>query len=221
VTTRVLIADDQSMVRHGFRIIVDSEEDLEVVAEAADGEQAVSSSARFNPDVVLMDIRMPNMDGLEATRRILDATPGTRVLVLTTFDLDDYVYEALRIGASGFLLKNSSPEDLIRAIRAVARGEGMLDPAITHRVIERFANTATATPETVNLLNELSVREQEVLELIARGQSNQEIADGLFLSLSTVKSHVTALLAKLELRDRTQAVIFAYETGLVAPGDAR
>jgi DNA-binding NarL/FixJ family response regulator len=211
----VLIADDQAMIRRGFRMIVQGEPDMEVVAEAPDGEHAIAAARRFQPDVVLMDIRMPRVDGLAATREILAAGGATRVLILTTFDLDEYVYEALRAGASAFLLKNSSPEDLIEAIRVVARGDALLDPAITRRVIEAFARERAldAAP-----LEDLTPREREVLEQLARGRSNAEIAATLYMGTGTVKTHVAAILAKLGLRDRTQAAILAYETGLVRPG---
>jgi DNA-binding NarL/FixJ family response regulator len=215
VSIRVLIADDQAMVRHGFRMIVQGEPDMEVVAEAPDGEHAVASARRFTPDVVLMDIRMPRLDGLAATREILAVGAATRVLILTTFDLDEYVYDALRAGASGFLLKNAPPEELVEAIRIVARGDALLDPAITRRVIEAFAREPVVDAAR---LDELTPREREVLVLLARGLSNAEIASELFVGAGTVKTHVAAILAKLGLRDRTQAAIMAYESGLVRPG---
>jgi DNA-binding NarL/FixJ family response regulator len=215
MTTRVLIADDQSMVRHGFRMIIDAEPDLEVVAEAADGEQACAACGRFTPHVVLMDIRMPMVDGLEATRRILAGDDPPRVIILTTFDVDEYVFESLRAGASGFLLKNSSPEQLVQAIRLVARGEALLDPGVTRRVIERFSEWGGRQGEAPAELEELTAREREVLELIARGLSNAEIAERLVVAPGTVKTHVAKVLSKLGLRDRTQAVVFAYEHGLV------
>jgi DNA-binding NarL/FixJ family response regulator len=215
MTIRVLIADDQAMVRHGFRMIVQGEPDMEVVAEAPDGEHAVAAVRRFAPDDVLMDIRMPRLDGLAATREILAAPAAPRVLILTTFDLDEYVYEALRAGAAGFLLKNAPPEDLIDAIRIVARGDALLDPAVTRRVIEAFASEPAVA---VAPLDELTPREREVLVLLARGLSNAEIAGELYLGAGTVKTHVGAILAKLGLRDRTQAAILAYESGLVRPG---
>jgi DNA-binding NarL/FixJ family response regulator len=217
VSIRVLIADDQAMVRHGFRMIVNGEPDMEVVAEAPDGEHAVAGVRRFAPDVVLMDIRMPRLDGLTATRSILADADAPRVLVLTTFDLDEYVYEALRAGASGFLLKNSSPEDLIDAIRVVARGDALLDPAVTRRVIESFASGPASSAVS---LEALTPRERDVLVLVARGLSNAEIAAELLLGTGTIKTHVAAILAKLGLRDRTQAAILAYECGLVRPGRA-
>jgi DNA-binding NarL/FixJ family response regulator len=214
--TRVLIADDQSMVRRGFRMILESEPGIEVVAEAADGEQAVVAWRRFAPDVVLMDVRMPGVDGLQATRSILATQTSTRVIILTTFDLDEYVFEALRVGASGFLLKNSSPEQLIHAVGVVARGDALLDPAVTRGVIERFARTAD--PPTGDL-EQLTAREREVLKLVAGGLTNSEIGATLVISQGTVKTHVANVLAKLGCRDRTQAVVLAYETGLVQPGE--
>ncbi len=216
---RVMIADDQAMVRRGFRLIVDSEPDMQVVAEAIDGEQAVDRARRLAPDVVLMDIRMPRVDGLEAARRILADGDGVRILILTTFDLDEHLHEALRIGASGFLLKNASPEDLVNAVRVVARGEALLDPAVTRRVIERFATAQPARGDDLQRLDALTARENEVLVLIARGLANAEIAERLVVSPSTVKNHVASILMKLGLRDRTQAVAFAYEAGLVRPGE--
>jgi DNA-binding NarL/FixJ family response regulator len=215
VSIKVVIADDQAMIRHGFRMIVNGEPDMEVVAEAPDGEHAVAAARRFAPDVVLMDIRMPRLDGLAATRELLAATEPPRVLILTTFDLDEYVYEALRAGASGFLLKNAPPEDLVEAIRVVARGDALLDPAVTRRVIEAFAGEARVDAAP---LEELTPREREVLGMVARGLTNAEIAAELFLGTGTVKTHVAAILAKLGLRDRTQAAILAYESGLVRPG---
>jgi DNA-binding NarL/FixJ family response regulator len=215
MTTRVLIADDQSMVRHGFRMIIEAEPDLEVVAEAADGEQALAACRRFAPHVVLMDIRMPVVDGLEATRRILAAADAPRVIILTTFDVDEYVFESLRAGASGFLLKNSSPEQLVQAIRLVARGDALLDPGVTRRIIERFSEWGGGRDESPVALQELTPREHEVLELVARGLSNAEIAERLVVAPGTVKTHVAKVLSKLGLRDRIQAVVFAYEHGLV------
>ena len=219
---RVLIADDQALVRAGFRMILDAEEDLDVVGEASDGAEAVEQTRRLDPDVVLMDIRMPELDGIEATRRVIAAggDQPARVLMLTTFDLNEYVYEALRAGASGFLLKDVPPEELAAGIRVVARGDALLAPAITKRLIEQFARAAppsTASPQIALL----TPREREVLTLVARGLSNREIADELVLSEATVKTHVKRVLAKLEVRDRVQAVVVAYEAGLVAPGDAR
>jgi DNA-binding NarL/FixJ family response regulator len=202
------------MVRHGFRMIVDAEEDLEVVAEAADGEQALAACARFAPHVVLMDIRMPVVDGLEATRRVLATDDPPRVIILTTFDIDEYVFESLRAGASGFLLKNSSPEQLVQAVRLVARGEALLDPGVTRRIIERFSEWGSREAEPPPALGELTAREREVLELIAEGLSNAEIAERLVVAPGTVKTHVARVLSKLGLRDRIQAVVFAYEHGL-------
>ena len=206
---RAVIADDQSMVRHGFRVILESEPAIEVVAEAADGEQAVAAWRRFAPDVVLMDVRMPGMDGLEAAREILATDTATRVIILTTFDLDEYVFKSLRAGASGFLLKNASPEQLIQAVLIVARGDALLDPAVTRGVIERFARVSE--PAASDQLDELTDREREVLVLVARGRTNAEIADELVVALGTVKTHVASILAKLGVRDRVQAVIFAFE----------
>ena len=214
MTTRVLIADDQSMVRHGFRMILDAEPDLEVVAEAADGEQALAACGRFEPHVVLMDIRMPVVDGLEATRRILSSEEAPRVIILTTFDLDEYVFESLRVGASGFLLKNSPPEQLIQAVRLAARGDALLDPGVTRRIIERFSEWGAREAEVPAGLDELTPREREVLELVAQGLSNAEIAERLVVAPGTVKTHVARVLSKLGLRDRIQAVVFAYEHGI-------
>jgi DNA-binding NarL/FixJ family response regulator len=212
VTIRVLVADDQSMVRAGFRMLLTGEEDIEVVAEASNGLEAIDKAARFDPTVVLMDIRMPELDGLEATRRILAADDAARVLVLTTFDLDEYVYEALAAGASGFVLKDDPPEQLIAAIRTVAAGEALLSPAVTRRVIKRF--TRLQRPAPPKGLDELSEREREVFRLIADGLSNAEIGQQLFISETTVKTHVTHILQKLDLRDRVQAVVLAYQTGV-------
>jgi DNA-binding NarL/FixJ family response regulator len=214
--TRILIADDQSMVRQGFRMILESEPGLEVVAEAGDGEQAVAAWRRFAPDVVLMDVRMPGMDGLQATRAILESGTGSRVIILTTFDVDEYVFEALRAGASGFLLKNASPEQLIQAVTVVARGEALLDPAVTRGVIERFAGTLD--PPSADL-DVLTARERQVLILVARGLTNAEIGDALVVAPGTVKAHVANVLSKLGCRDRTQAVVLAYELGVVRPGE--
>ena len=211
MTIRVLVADDQAMVRAGFRMVLGGEEDIDVVAEAGNGREAVERAARFHPDVVLMDIRMPEVDGLEATRRILAADRAARVLILTTFDLDEYIYEALAIGASGFVLKDDPPEQLIAAIRTVAAGDALLSPTITKRVIKAFSRVPRPTPSKV--LDELSDRERAVFRLIARGLSNGEIGRELFISETTVKTHVTHILQKLNLRDRVQAVVFAYRTG--------
>ncbi|MGW7528660.1 response regulator [Streptomyces sp. NPDC054783] len=214
---RVLIADDQTLIRTGFRLILTAR-GIEVVGEAADGAEAVSAARELRPDVVLMDIRMPGMDGLEATRRILEQTPGCRVLMLTTFDLDRYVYEAISLGASGFLLKDVTPEHLAAAVRLVGTGDALLAPQITRRLVERYAAEAERTPEAVPAdLTALTPREREVLTLLGRGLSNTELAAELTLSEATVKSHVARIFAKLGLRDRAQAVVVAYETGLVAP----
>jgi len=210
---RVLIADDQSMVRAGFRMLLSGEEDIEVVAEARDGLEAVGKAARFDPTVILMDIRMPELDGLEATRRIIAANDGARILILTTFGLDEYVYEALRAGASGFVLKDDPPEQLIEAVRTVAAGDALLSPAITKRVINQF--TRIPRHEPPKELDELTAREQDILRLIAKGLSNAEIGTELYISETTVKTHVTHILQKLGLRDRVQAVVLAYQTGLV------
>jgi DNA-binding NarL/FixJ family response regulator len=212
VTIRVLIADDQSMVRAGFRMLLSGEEDIEVVGEAGNGTEAVASAARLHPSVILMDIRMPELDGLEATRRILGADPEARVLILTTFDLDEYVYEALRAGASGFVLKDDPPEQLIAAVRTVATGDALLSPAITKRVIKEFVRIPRSAPPQE--LDELSSREVDVFRLMARGLSNLEIGLELFISETTVKTHVTHILQKLHLRDRVQAVVLAHQTGL-------
>jgi DNA-binding NarL/FixJ family response regulator len=215
MSVRVLVADDQSMVRAGFRMLLSGQEDIEVVAEASNGLEAIEKAARFDPDVVLMDIRMPELDGLEATRRILAADGTTRVLVLTTFDLDEYVYEALRAGASGFVLKDDPPEQLLAAIRTVAAGDALLSPTVTKRVIEQFARMPRPTPPKE--LEELSARERDVLRLVARGLSNAEIAQELYISETTVKTHVTHLLQKLNLRDRVQVVVLAHQAGLFEP----
>jgi DNA-binding NarL/FixJ family response regulator len=212
MSIRVIVADDQSMVRAGFRMLLSGEPDIEVVAEASNGLEAVGMAERLHPTVVLMDVRMPLLDGLEATRRILAADKVTRVLILTTFDLDDYVYEALRAGASGFVLKDDPPEQLLAAIRIVAGGEALLSPAITKRVIEKF--TRIAHPQPPKELDELTEREVDVFRLIARGLSNAEIGERLYISDATVKTHITHILQKLGLRDRVQAVVLAHETGL-------
>ena len=220
MSIRVLLADDQALVRGGFRAILDAEPDIEVVAEASDGAEVLELAARHRVDVALMDIRMPRLDGIEATRRLLaePRSPPTRVLVLTTFDLDDYVYEALRAGASGFLLKEVLPEQLAPAVRVVAAGEALLAPSITRRLIERFAHGPVPGRQSGTLLKELTPRELEVLRLLARGMSNAEIAQQLIVGEATVKTHVAHVLAKLNLRDRIHAVVFAYESGLVQPG---
>ena len=215
---RVVIADDQTLVRSGFRMILGAA-GIPVVAEAADGAQAVTAVLKHRPDVVLMDIRMPEMDGLEATRRILTARAGDgcRIIILTTFDLDQYVYAALTAGASGFLLKDVTPEQLVAAVRMVRSGDALLAPSITRRLVERFAPQHAAAPSLHRDLSELTPRELEVLQLLARGLSNAELAAHLTLSEATVKTHVARILAKLQLRDRVQAVVLAYETGLAAP----
>jgi DNA-binding NarL/FixJ family response regulator len=222
VSIRVLLADDQELVRTGFRLILEEENDIEVVGEAADGRQAVEQTKLRRPDVVLMDVRMPNVDGLEATRRILDSKRrgGPRVLILTTFDLDEYVYEALRAGASGFLLKDAPADQFASAIRVVAAGESLLAPPITRRLIEELVSTRRHPGELSAELDELTARELEVLKLIARGLSNSEIAEQLVVEQTTVKTHVARVLMKLGLRDRVQAVVFAYEWGVVKPGAA-
>jgi DNA-binding NarL/FixJ family response regulator len=214
---RVVIADDQGMVRAGFRSLLESEPDIEVVGDAADGEQAIAAVRRLRPDVVLMDIRMPGLDGLEATRRLVRDGTTARVLVLTTFDLDEYVFDALRAGASGFLLKDATAEELASAVRLLAQGDALLAPAVTRRVIEAFGQLPARDTAAVERLAELSPREVEVLRLLARGRSNAEIARELVVSEATAKTHVSNVLAKLRLRDRIQAVIFAYESGLVVP----
>jgi DNA-binding NarL/FixJ family response regulator len=217
--TTILLADDDHLVRVGLRAVLDAEDDLSVVAEAADGRQAVALSFEHEPDLVIMDIRMPEMDGLEATREIVRSRLESRVLVLTTFELDEYVYEALQAGASGFLLKRVPPAELIEAVRIVAAGESLVFPAMTRRLIERYS-AARPTKEQARRFDELTEREREVLRLVARGRSNAEIADELYVGHETVKSHVKAVLLKLGVRDRTQAVILAYETGFVTPGES-
>jgi DNA-binding NarL/FixJ family response regulator len=215
----VLIADDQALVRAGFRAILETQPDLNVLGEAVDGRDAVELARRRRPDVVLMDIKMPDLDGLEATRRILaDTQAATAVLILTTFDLDEYVYEALRAGASGFLLKDAPAEQLIAAVRVLAAGEALIAPAITKRLIEQFARTAPRSGPSTAALEALTARELEVLVLIARGLSNREIASALVLSEATVKTHVKRVLAKLDVRDRVHVVVLAYESGLVTRG---
>jgi DNA-binding NarL/FixJ family response regulator len=214
---RVLIADDQALMRTGFRMILDAQPDIEVVGEAIDGTDAIRLYERLVPDVVVMDVRMPTLDGIEATRRLTGFDAPARVLILTTFDLDEYVYEALRAGASGFLLKDRPPEELVAAVRVIAAGEGLLAPSVTRRLIEEFAKRAPS-PSRAELA-ELTDREREVLILIARGLSNGEIARSLYVAETTVKTHVGRILGKLRLRDRAQAVVLAYESGLVQPGD--
>jgi DNA-binding NarL/FixJ family response regulator len=225
---RVLVVDDQALVRAGFRMILEAEPDIDVVGEASDGQEAVDAASRLRPDVVLMDVRMPNVDGVEATARITgcreshDSKPeaAPRVIILTTFDLDDYVYAALRNGASGFLLKDTPPEALVEAIRVVADGEAQLAPSVTRRLIEDVSRRPRATPPDVPGLRELTDRELDVLKLMARGLSNGEIADQLIVGESTVKTHVGRILMKLGVRDRVQAVVLAYECGVVTPGAA-
>jgi DNA-binding NarL/FixJ family response regulator len=222
MTVRVLLADDQAMVRTGFRMILELEDDIEVVGEAADGEQAVAAARRARPDVIVMDVRMPRLDGVAATRRVVEELePPPRVLVVTTFDEDEPVYEALRAGAAGFLLKNAPPEQLVEAVRAVAAGDGLLSPEVTRRVIEEFARRSPppAGPAAV-ALGELTERELEVLRLMARGLSNAEIAQRLVITPGTAKTHVGRILMKLGLGNRVQAVVLAYETGLVRPGES-
>ena len=217
MTVRVVLADDQALIRHGLRLIIDAQPDLEVVGEAANGEQAIDLARRLLPDVLLMDVRMPELDGLAATRRLLDGGFAGRVLVLTTFDLDEYVLEALRAGASGFLLKDAPAEQLIGGIRAVAQGDALLAPSVTRRLIESRLRIDEPPPAAAARLAELTAREREVLELLGHGASNAEIAGRLILGEATVKTHVSRIFAKLGLRDRIHAVVFAYETGLVVP----
>jgi DNA-binding NarL/FixJ family response regulator len=218
VSIRVLLADDQAMVRGGFRMILGSEPDIEVVGEAENGEQAVAAAHRLRPDVALMDIQMPGGDGLQATRRITQAEQlATRVVILTTFERDEYVFEAMQSGASGFLLKNAPPEELIHAVRVVAAGDALLAPSVTRRIIEQFARRPVE-PDVRERLESLTQREREVLVMLARGNSNAELAAELFVTEGTIKTHVSSLLAKLGLRDRVQAVVLAYESGLVRPG---
>ena len=212
----VLIADDQAMVRSGLRLILEAEDDIIVVAEAENGEEGVRLARREKPDVVLMDVRMPVMDGLEATRQITEQVEGTRVIVLTTFDLDDYVYGSLRAGASGFLLKDADGDQLVAAVRVIAAGDALIAPSVTKRLISEFADRPQSTE--VQGLDDLTERELEVLVLVAKGMSNAEIAEALFVSETTVKTHVSHILTKLHLRDRVQAVVAAYESGLATPG---
>jgi DNA-binding NarL/FixJ family response regulator len=212
MTIRVLVADDQSMVRAGFRMLLEGEQDIEVIAEAINGRDAVEKARRLHPTVVLMDIRMPELDGLQATRHILAADDTARILILTTFDLDEYVYEALVAGASGFVLKDEPPEQLIAAIRTVAAGDALLSPTVTKSVIRQFTRIPRPTPPKE--FDELTTREQEVFRLIANGLSNTEIARQLYISDTTVKTHITHILQKLNLRDRVQAVVLAYQTGI-------
>lgn len=217
--TRVVVADDQALLRGGMRAMLEAADDIVVVGEAGDGAEAVEIALRTHPDVVMMDVRMPVLDGIDATRRLLAAGSRARVLVVTTFDLDEYVLRALRAGASGFLLKTAPPERLADAVRAVARGESLLDPVVTQRLIERHLAAAVVDPETQSRLDELTEREAHVLRLLARGVSNAELGRELFITEGTAKTHVTRLLAKLGVRSRVQAVVLAYETGFVRPGE--
>jgi DNA-binding NarL/FixJ family response regulator len=217
MSVRVLLCDDQALVRSGFRMILEAREDIEVVGEAEDGAHAVELAVRRRPDVILMDVRMPRVDGVEATRRLVASGSEARILILTTFDLDEYVYEALRAGASGFLLKDVQPAQLVEAIRVVARGEALLAPSVTRRLLDRFAPSLPGAPDEEPGLSTLTEREREVLSLLATGLSNAELAQRLFLSETTVKTHVSSILRKLGLRDRVQAVVLAYQAGLVRP----
>jgi DNA-binding NarL/FixJ family response regulator len=219
MSIRVLLADDQALVRSGFRMILEARPEIEVVGEAEDGVEAMEATRRLLPDVILMDIRMPNVDGVEATRRLVARGTESRILILTTFDLDEYVYEAIRAGASGFLLKDVRPQELVDAIHVVAKGDALLAPSITRRLLDRFAQQAPEDPaKPPPQLESLTERELEVLKLVAKGWSNAELAEKLFLSETTVKTHVSSVLRKLGLRDRVQAVVLAYEAGLVRPG---
>jgi DNA-binding NarL/FixJ family response regulator len=219
VSVRVLLVDDQALVRSGFRLILETRDDLDVVGEAADGREAVDLARRLKPDVILMDVRMPNVDGVEATRRLAAIGSHARVLILTTFDLDEYVYEALRAGASGFLLKDVQPAQLVDAVRVVAAGEALLAPTVTRRLLDHFADALPSTQARPlpSELARLTERELEILKLLAEGHSNAELAEQLFLSETTVKTHVSSVLRKLGLRDRVQAVVLAYQAGLVRP----
>jgi DNA-binding NarL/FixJ family response regulator len=218
MSTRVLIADDQALLRGGLRMILDAQDDIDVVGEAIDGRDAIEQVRRLQPDVVVMDIRMPAMDGIEATRHLTALEPPAKVLILTMFELDEYVFEALRAGASGFLLKDRPPEELVAAVRIVAAGDALLAPSVTRRLIGEFARRPAAAAPAPALVGELTDREREVLVLMAHGLSNGEIADRLYVAETTVKSHVGRILAKLGLRDRAQAIVLAYESGLVQPG---
>lgn len=217
---RVVLADDQALVRVGMRALIDAEPDIEVVGEAADGQDALNVVASSRPDVVVMDVRMPVLDGLEATRRIASdaALAGVRVLVLTTFEIDEYVFEALRVGAGGFLLKDAEPSEILRAIRVVAAGDSLLSPSVTRRVVETFAHRPAPTAPRPSLLTELTEREREVVSLVGKGLSNDEIAERLFISPATARTHVSRAMLKIDARDRAQLVVFAYETGLTSPG---
>ncbi|HEX3803627.1 MAG TPA: response regulator transcription factor [Solirubrobacteraceae bacterium] len=224
MSTRLLLVDDQELMRMGFRMVIDSQPDLEVVGEASNGREAIQAVERLAPDVLLMDVRMPEMDGVEATRQLVAANTQARVIILTTFDLDEYVYEALHAGASGFLLKDANPGELLSAIRTVAAGDAVIAPSVTRRLLSNFAHRlpspGSRDPGEHARLDQLTTREREVLLLVARSLSNAEIADKLFVSEATVKSHVGRILAKLHLRDRVQIVVFAYETGLVVPANS-
>jgi DNA-binding NarL/FixJ family response regulator len=213
---RVLVVDDQPLVRSGFRMVLEERPDLELAGEASDGAEAVELARELDPDVILMDVRMPNLDGVEATRQLVDSGTRARILVLTTFDLDEYVYAAIRAGASGFLLKDVEPAELVDAIRVVAAGNSLFGPAATERLVERFSQQPS--PDAGRSLDELTEREKEILTLLASGLSNAELAERLFLSETTVKTHVSSILRKLRVRDRVQAVIAAYDAGLVRPG---
>ena len=217
---RVVIVDDQALVRGGFRLILETQKDLQVVGEAENGLQALDRVRELSPDVVLMDVRMPELDGIDATRRVLQLPDPPKVLILTTFDADEYVYDAMKAGASGFLLKDVRPEQLAESVRVVAAGEALLAPAITRRLVEQFVRRPPPGAKSPARLEDLTAREMDVLRLVARGASNSEIGQALFVSEATVKTHVTHILAKLGLRDRVQAVVLAYETGLVEPGEA-
>jgi DNA-binding NarL/FixJ family response regulator len=219
MSVRVLIVDDDALMRAGLRGILSNDQAIDVVGEAVDGRDAVYRTRLLTPDVVLMDVRMPDLDGISATRELLAAFPETRVVILTTFEQDDYIFGALRAGASGFLLKRTSPEELVAAVHTIAAGDSLLSPSVTSRVIERMARQPGPDPERDGLLDELTPRERDVLELVARGLSNAEIAGALMIEESTVKTHVKRLLAKLDVRDRVQAVIFAHQRGLVPTGD--
>jgi DNA-binding NarL/FixJ family response regulator len=217
---KILLADDQAMVRAGFRMILEMQNDMEVVGEAADGAETIAAVKKLKPDIVLMDIQMPGMDGLEATRRIVEMREevSTKVLILTTFERDDYIFEALQAGACGFLLKNATPEDLVAGIRVVAEGNALLAPSVTRRVISKFAQRPKPRDYS-DALNQLTAREIDIMKLVARGKTNAEIAQELFIGEATVRTHVSNLLSKLELRDRVQIVAFAYESGVIQPGN--